>query len=63
MCAGETVLFSILGFVGSKDMYQSIVFEGNSVGYNGQTVDALTVGNGEAVTVTMTPDNIGKKEE
>ncbi|VDI70114.1 Hypothetical predicted protein [Mytilus galloprovincialis] len=59
MCAGETVLFSILGFAGSKDMYQSIIFEGNSVGYNGQTVDALTVGNGEAVTVTMTPDNIG----
>ncbi|XP_052091552.1 hephaestin-like protein [Mytilus californianus] len=59
MCAGETVIFCILGFAGCKDMYQSIIFEGNSVGYNGQNVDALTVGNGEAVTVTMTPDNIG----
>ncbi|CAC5410982.1 HEPH [Mytilus coruscus] len=59
MCAGETVLLSILGFAGDEDRYQSIIFEGNSVKYSGQNVDAISIGNGISATVIMTPDNIG----
>ncbi|XP_052090776.1 hephaestin-like protein [Mytilus californianus] len=58
MCAGETVLLSILGFAGDEDRYQSIIFEGNSVKYSGQNVDAISIGNGISATVIMTPDNI-----
>ena len=59
MCVGEKVLISILAFADNTDGYQSIIFEGNSIETNGQTVDAVTVWNGEAITVLMQPDNPG----
>lgn len=59
MCLGERVLFTLTGFACHDDGYQSFIFEGNNVEYNGEHTDGVTMGNGQTITVSMTPDSLG----
>ena len=59
MCIGDRVSWHMLGF-GDRFDFQTPVFEGNNVQYDGRMVDHVYLGPGMAETLYMYPDNPGK---